>query len=131
MGVGGGGGAEGASGAAAATAGTAGAAPAMPVKPSTSRLTMRPRGPEPVREPRSIPRSSGHRKEWLEACKGGKAPVSNFSYAGPMTETVLLGVLAMRAPNRRLEWDGENLKLKNAPELNQYVHREYRKGWTL
>lgn len=81
--------------------------------------------------PRSMPRSPGHHKEWLEACKGGTAPVSNFSYSGPMTEIVLLGVLALRSPNRQLQWDGESLKVKNAPELNRYIHREYRKGWSL
>ena len=65
------------------------------------------------------------------ACKGGPRPVSNFDYSGPLTEIVLLGVLALKAPGRRLEWDSENLKVKNAPELNHLVHTEYRKGWTL
>ncbi len=81
--------------------------------------------------PKTMKRSPGHYEEWVEACKGGPGPVSNFDYAGPMTEIVLLGVLALRAPGRRLEWDSENIKVKNAPELNQYVHIEYRKGWTL
>ena len=81
--------------------------------------------------PQTMPRSIGHHKEWLEACKGGTTPVSNFGYSGPMTEVVLLGNLAMRAPRRRLEWDPENMRVKNIPELNQYVHREYRKGWIL
>ena len=57
--------------------------------------------------------------------------MSSFSYSGPLTETVLLGVLAQRAPGRRLEWDSKQLKVKNLPELNRYVHKEYRKGWTL
>jgi hypothetical protein len=48
-----------------------------------------------------------------------------------LTEVVLLGVLALRSPGRRLEWDGETLKVKNAPELNAFVRAEYRKGWTL
>lgn len=69
--------------------------------------------------------------EWLLACKGGPRPVSNFDYAGPLTEIVLLGVLALRAPGTRIEWDSENLKVKNAPELNSFVQLEYRKGWTL
>jgi len=81
--------------------------------------------------PKTLTRSPGHYEEWLLACKGGPRPVSNFDYAGPLTETVLLGVLALRAPGRRLEWDSANLKVKNAPELNPYVHTEYRKGWTL
>ncbi len=81
--------------------------------------------------PKTMARSPGHYEEWLEACKGGPRPVSNFDYAGPLTEIVLLGVLALRAPGKRLEWDSENLKVRNAPELNEFVHTEYRKGWTL
>ena len=80
---------------------------------------------------KTIERSPGHYEEWVLACKGGKKPVANFDYSGPLTETVLLGVLAMRAPGTRLEWDSKNLKVKNAPEVNQYVHTEYRNGWTL
>lgn len=81
--------------------------------------------------PKTLERSPGHYEEWVNACKGGPKPVSNFDYAGPMTETVLLGVLALRAPGRRLEWDSESMSVKNAPELNEFVHTEYRKGWTL
>ena len=46
-------------------------------------------------------------------------------------EERLLGVLSLRSPGTRLEWDSENLKVKNAPELNQYTHIEYRKGYSL
>ena len=81
--------------------------------------------------PKSIERSPGHYEEWYQAVKGGKRPVDNFDYAGPMTETVLLGVLSLRSPGNRLEWDSENLKVKNASELNQFVHKEYRAGWSL
>jgi len=80
---------------------------------------------------KTIERSPGHYEEWVAACKGGKPPVDAFDYSGPLTETVLLGVLSLRAPGRRLEWDSANQKVTNAPELNQYVHIEYRKGWTL
>jgi predicted dehydrogenase len=81
--------------------------------------------------PKSIERSPGHYEEWVSACKGGPRPVSNFDYSGPLTETILLGVLALKAPGRRLEWDSENMKIKNAPELNHLIHTEYRKGWAL
>ena len=76
-------------------------------------------------------RSPGHYQERMLACKGGPRPVSNFDYAGPLTEIVLLGVLALWAPGRRLEWDSANLKVKNAPELDPYIRAEYRQGWTL
>ncbi len=86
---------------------------------------------EAAKVAKTMSRSPGHYEEWVAACKGGPQAVSNFDYAGPLTETVLLGVLALRAPGQRLEWDGEQQKITNAPELNQYVHTEYRNGWTL
>ena len=84
-----------------------------------------------VKVPKTMPRSLGHYEEWVQACKGGPRPVSHFDYAGPLTEIALLGVLSLRAPGRRLEWDSNHLKVTNAPELNRYVHIEYRKGWSL
>ncbi len=86
---------------------------------------------EAVKVAKTMKRSPGHYEEWLMACKGGPKPVSNFDYAGPLTEILLLGLMALRAPGRRLEWDSTNMKIKNAPELNQFVHVEYRKGWSL
>ncbi len=81
--------------------------------------------------PPSIPRSPGHYEEWLLACKGQGTTMSNFDVSGPLTETVLLGVLAMRAPGERIEWDGPNLHVKNLPDLNQHLHIDYRPGWSL
>ena len=60
-------------------------------------------------------RSPGHYEEWVNACKGGPKPVASFDYAGPMTETVLLGVLALRAPGTRLEWDSEKQQGRPTP----------------
>jgi predicted dehydrogenase len=79
---------------------------------------------------RSIEPSIGHHKEWVQACKGGKPAGSNFDYAGPLTEMVLLGNLALRT-GRRVEYDAANMKVTNLPEANQYIRREYRKGWSL
>jgi hypothetical protein len=78
----------------------------------------------------SIPRSPGHHKEWIDACKGGRPAMSNFSHSGPFTEFVLLGNVAMRV-GKKFEWDAVNLKAKNCPEADQYIKREYRKGWSL
>ena len=86
---------------------------------------------EAAKVPKTMKRSCGHYEEWLLACKGGPKPVSNFDYAGPLTEILLLGVLALRAPGRRLEWDSANMKVKNAPELDRFVHIGYRSGWSL
>ena len=82
------------------------------------------------RPPKTLPRSIGHHKEWIEACKGGKAAESNFDYSGPLTEVVLLGNLAIRA-GKKLYWDGANMKVTNVPEANEYIQHEYRQGWTL
>ncbi len=82
------------------------------------------RQPEPF-----IPRSPGHRKEWIDAIRGGKPASSNFTdYSGPLTEVVLLGNLAIRTGGK-IEWDAKNLKAKGCPEADQYIRREYRKGW--
>jgi predicted dehydrogenase len=72
------------------------------------------------------------KKEWIAACKEGKPELAlaNFDYAGMLTETILLGNVAIEA-GKKIEWDGPNLRVTNAPEAQQYVHREYRKGWTL
>ncbi len=82
------------------------------------------------RPPKTLPRSIGHYKEWIEACKGGKPPGSNFDYAGPLTEMVLLGNIAIRT-RKKLNWDGLNMEVTNMPEANEFVHRQYRQGWNL
>jgi hypothetical protein len=82
------------------------------------------------RPPKSIPRSIGHRQEWIEACKGGKPAGANYDYSGPFTETVLLGNVALRT-GKLLKWDSPNMRITNVPEANQYLHREYREGWKL
>jgi predicted dehydrogenase len=86
----------------------------------------------------TIPRSPGHHIEWIEACKGGKPAGSNFpDHAGLLAQAVLLGNVALRPElkermNRtKLMWDGENMKITNVPDANQFLQREYRKGWTL
>ncbi len=58
--------------------------------------------------------------------------MSNFTYAGRLTETILIGNLALRVQEgRRIEWDAKNLTSPNIEEVNQFVHREYREGWSL
>jgi hypothetical protein len=71
----------------------------------------------------------GHRQQWVAACKGGPKPDVNYDYAGPLTETVLLGNIALRM-NEKLYWDPEAFRFTNS-EANSYLHREYRDGWML
>jgi len=73
----------------------------------------------------------GHEKNWLDAIRSHGKAVSDFEYAGPFTETVLLGNVALRFPSQRLLWDGPNMKVTNVPEANQYVVHSYRQGWSL
>jgi hypothetical protein len=74
---------------------------------------------------------SGHERDWVRACKGGKPASSNFDFSGPLSEMVLMGNLAVRFPNRRLLWDGINMQVTNNIEANAYVKRQYREGWSL
>jgi predicted dehydrogenase len=86
---------------------------------------------------KSIPRSVGHHKEWIAACKGGQPAGSNFNWAGPLAESVLLGNVALRVQLRedltlmKLHWDSANLKFTNLDDANKFVRRDYRAGWTL
>ncbi len=90
------------------------------------------RKPEP---PKTIPRVENHYQEWAAACKGGPPAGSNFDWAGPLAEAVLLGNVALRVELRqeltrtRLEWDPEHLRIPNLEKANQFIRREYREGW--
>jgi predicted dehydrogenase len=81
--------------------------------------------PEPF-----IPKSLGHYAEWIHACKTGEPTTCNFEYAGWLTEANHLGNVAFRA-GKKLEWDAQKLRAKNAPEIEPLIHRKYRKGWKL
>jgi len=94
----------------------------------------------------------GHQKHWTEACKAGfqsyehKRLTSSFDYAGPLTETVLMGNLAIRSyalakkradggrdhyGRKKLLWDGVKMKVTNFDDANQFVSRDFREGWKL
>jgi len=75
--------------------------------------------------------ASGHEQDWVRACKDGKPASSTFEYGGPLTEMVLLGVLAMRLKDTVLEWDPVNLKVTNNDEADKYIRPAFREGWTL
>jgi predicted dehydrogenase len=80
--------------------------------------------------PQLLERVKGHHADWLEAIKTGKQASSNFNYGGPLTETVLLGTAASLFRNQELEWDSENLKVKNIEKANALVHPDFRSGWS-
>jgi predicted dehydrogenase len=72
----------------------------------------------------------GQKDEWVEAIRAGKPEIaySNFDFAGMLTETILLGNVAIRT-GKKLEWDGPNMKCTNCKEAEQLIKGEYRKGW--
>ncbi len=72
----------------------------------------------------------GQKDEWVAAIRAGKPEMaySNFDFAGMLTESILLGNVAIRV-GKKLEWDGPNLKCTNCPEAEHYIKGEYRKGW--
>jgi predicted dehydrogenase len=78
-------------------------------------------------------KSPGHFEEWVRAIKGGQPAKSNFAdYAGPLTETILLGNLAVWVgEGKRVEWDAQKLESPNMPELASFVKRDYREGYSL
>ena len=94
----------------------------------------------------------GHQRKWVDACKAGFGSTehldltSSFDYAGPMTETVLMGNLAIRSymlrkenaegnmefyGRKKLLWDGDNMEITNFDDANQFVTRTYREGWEM
>jgi predicted dehydrogenase len=72
-----------------------------------------------------------HYQDFIKAVRGENVkPIAEFvSYAGPLTETVLLGALSSRFPNKTLQWDAKNLRFTNNDAANQFIGRTYRKGW--
>jgi len=79
----------------------------------------------------TLPRIQGtHEMEWIRAIRTGGKTETDFEYSGPLTEAVLLGTIAQRV-NSQLLWDGPNMKITNQEEANQYLRREFRKGWSL
>ena len=81
------------------------------------------------RPPKTLPRSVGHHKEWLLACRTGSPTRSNFDFAGPLTEAVLLGMVCVRNGGDTLHWDSANLKVTNDADANRFLHYDHRPGW--
>jgi predicted dehydrogenase len=70
-----------------------------------------------------------HYLQWVEAARGNGQTSAPFSYAGPLTEMVLLGCLATRFPKTALKWDEKKMQFTNEPKANAFVKRTPRKGW--
>ena len=85
------------------------------------------------RPEKTIPRSSGIHTEWVEAIKAGKKSTTDFSYASKLTETMLLGNVAIKTQEAKVKllYDGAAMKFTNLEEANTLLHKDYRTGWSL
>lgn len=70
-----------------------------------------------------------HYTSWAHACLGEDRATSHFGYAGPLTEAVLLGTVAIRVPGETLEWNAADLKVTNSSAANDLLRKSYRRGW--
>jgi predicted dehydrogenase len=84
------------------------------------------------RPEKTLPRSIGHHKEWIQACKdkNPKGALAGFEYSGPFTEGLLVGNLAVRL-GKHIEYDAKNMKATGIPEADKLINKEYRKGWSI
>jgi hypothetical protein len=73
--------------------------------------------------------SRNHYHQWVDACMGKGKTSSPFSYAGPLTEALLLGVVANRFPGQKLQWDADNLTVHNVKEADALLKRVPREGF--
>jgi len=77
-----------------------------------------------------LSRPASHHAEWIAGCKGGPAPGSNFGYASVLTESLLLGNVALRAA-QPIEWDAAHMQATNCPQAEQFIKPRFREGWTI
>ncbi len=81
---------------------------------------------------KSLPRGLEHHRDWIDAIRNGTKAGSDFAdYGGPLTELAMLGVIAIKLPGTKLQWDTTNMRFTNCEEANQLVHPPYREGWTV
>ncbi len=72
-----------------------------------------------------------HYHGWLDGIRSGEQPSDGFEYAGPLTEAVLLGNIAVRYRGQKLLWDAEAMRIPNLVEANSWLWRDYRDGWEI
>ena len=80
--------------------------------------------------PQLLPRGINHQQDWVRACKGGVAGVSEFSTASKYVDWLALGAVAWRVPGK-LQWDAKNMRFANNSEATKYLRPQVRKGWEM
>lgn len=83
------------------------------------------------RPTKTLPRRLEHHNDWVNAIRSGKKAGSDFAYGGPLTELAMLGVIGIKFPGQKLEWDTENVRFRNFSEANAFLNPPYREGWKL
>lgn len=78
----------------------------------------------------SLPRVASHHQEWVDACLGQGTALSNFGYAAGLTESLLVGNLALRT-GTPIEWNSEAMRAANSPAADAFIRPELRSGWSL
>ena len=78
----------------------------------------------------SLTRPRSHHQEWVDACRGRGTSLSNFAYASVLTESLLLGNVALRT-GKTIEWDSEHMRAVNCPEADPFIKPQFRSGWAL
>jgi hypothetical protein len=86
--------------------------------------------PQPAPQQDARAQRADRDKVWTDAFKGGEPSPGNFLNAGPLSDAINLGAVALRV-GRRILFDPETMKITNIPDANKYLYREYRKGWEL
>ncbi|MCA9263908.1 MAG: Gfo/Idh/MocA family oxidoreductase [Planctomycetales bacterium] len=81
-----------------------------------------------VPPPISLPRTPDHHREFILACKGGPRTESHFGYASQLTESLLVGSLALRM-GQRITWDAKNMRATGCPDADQFIRPSFRRGW--
>ena len=74
---------------------------------------------------------ANHYHQWVDACLGKGETSASFSYAGPLTESLLLGVVANRFPNRKLEWNSKKSQFTNSEKATELVRKKYRQAFVV
>ncbi len=81
---------------------------------------------------KTLARGLEHHRDWLNAIKEGRKAGSDFAkYGGPLTELAMLGVISLKFPGKKLDWDTAGMKITNSSEAHAWVHPPYRAGWSL
>ena len=83
-----------------------------------------------AKPPKTLPRSKGHHRDWLDACKGGPPAGSNFGYGAKLTELILLGILSLRT-GRKILWNAADMTAKGVPKAEAIIKGSYRQGWEI